>query len=332
MSLEAEVLAALLAWLDKGESAFLCTVTSTWGSSPRPVGSLMACTKEGLQAGSLSGGCVEEALLASLASGFLVCDEPVFIRYGETTEEQQCLQLPCGGTLGVFIEPVKAGGVFHQHIAEIVNALQQRKLVRRIYNYVSRHFICGVPETEREAENNESASAFFDFENIDKGSVIRHCYGPQFHLFLIGVSEVSRALARFALLMDYRVTVCDSRAEQIARWNIAGARAVCAMPDELLLKEACDPRSAIIALAHDPRVDDMGLMEAFNTDAFFIGAMGSLRTSEARRLRLLELGVTEAQLNRLHAPVGMMTGSKTPAEIAVSILAQLTSVRNGVSH
>lgn len=328
MAPETEVLSSLLQWLQQGREAFLCTVASTWGSSPRPVGSLMACTRDGLQRGSLSGGCVEDALLAALASGELVTDgQPAFIRYGETEEEQQRLQLPCGGVLGVLVEPVLPGAHFHRVLPELLTALEQRQCVLRDYDYATRHFSIAVPE---KGGVHPSLSLITPLCEISGKHRIRQLYGPCFHLFLIGVSEVSRAVARFALQMDYRVTLCDPRPERIEQWDVPDVETCCAMPDEALLVRANDPRSAILALAHDPRVDDMGLMAAFETEAFFIGAMGSLRTSAARRERLLQLGVSAQQLERLHAPVGIHNGSKTPVEIAVSILAQLSAVRSGL--
>jgi xanthine dehydrogenase accessory factor len=156
---------------------------------------------------------------------------------------------------------------------------------------------------------------------------LRQVYGPQYHLFLVGISEVSRALAKFALLMDYRVSVCDPRPEQIAAWNVDNVQLIRAMPDDAVGKYANDSRSAVLALTHDPRIDDMGLMEAFNTEAFYIGAMGSSATSAKRRQRLLQLDIAEADLERLHAPIGLPIGSKTPSEIAIAILAELTQVR-----
>jgi xanthine dehydrogenase accessory factor len=151
-------------------------------------------------------------------------------------------------------------------------------------------------------------------------------YGPRYQLFLIGASQVSMYLAEFAQKLDYHVLVCDPRENMIDQWPVEGAQLVNDMPDDAVRKHV-DAFSAVIALTHDPRIDDMGLMEALRTEAFFVGAMGSTRTSAKRRERLLQLDLTEAEIGRLHAPVGLPIGSKTPAEIAISILAQLTALR-----
>jgi len=145
---------------------------------------------------------------------------------------------------------------------------------------------------------------------------------------LIGAGQVSLYLADMAQKLDYQVIVCDPRQEMLDQWHVDGVRLTNEMPDDAVRQFSQDNFSAIIALTHDPRIDDMGLMEALKTHAFFIGAMGSTRTSAKRRERLLQLDLTEAEINRLHAPVGLPIGSKTPAEIAIAILAQLTALRS----
>ena len=153
-------------------------------------------------------------------------------------------------------------------------------------------------------------------------------YGPRYQLFLIGAGQVSMYLAQFAQALDYHVVVCDPREEMIDQWPIEGVQLINGMPDDAVKEHANDHFSAIIALTHDPRIDDMGLMEALKTEAFFIGAMGSLRTSAKRRERLALLDLSKDEISKLHAPVGLPLGSKTPAEIAIAILAQLTGLRS----
>lgn len=281
-------------WLSNAETVWLCTVMRTWGSSPRPVGSLLACNKNGEYIGSLSGGCVEEDLLARIVFGEFSATVSR-IQYGSTTEESEKFRLPCGGILDVAIEKLQHSDELLSGIATIISALEQRQ--RIVWQ-----------------------QAFSD---------VHHVLGPPFRLLLIGVSEVSRAVAQVALLMDYEVLVCDPRADARARWDIANVTVLAQLPDDAVREYGDDNHCAILALTHDPRIDDMGLMEAFNTRAFYIGAMGSLRTSQQRRKRLAMLDVSEQQLQRLHAPIGLDTGSKTPMEIAVSVLAELTAVRAG---
>lgn len=316
-SLDLEVFPKLIGWLERGIPAWLCTVTSTWGSAPRDVGSLMACNAEGQQSGSLSGGCIEEDLLESFTRGELAGDHPQHLLYGATPEEAERLKLPCGGTLGVLLEPMQPERdlpwlrVVQQHI-------EQRQCITRQIDFQN-----GVSDL-----TPSSVNPVFSFARDGARPIsLQQVYGPQYHLFLVGISEVSRSLARFALMMDYRVSVCDPRPEQIAQWDVEHVQLIQAMPDDAVAKHANDPRSAVLALTHDPRIDDMGLMEAFNTNAFYIGAMGSAATSAKRRERLRLLDINEEQLQRLHAPIGLPIGSKTPAEIAISILAQLTQAR-----
>jgi len=153
-------------------------------------------------------------------------------------------------------------------------------------------------------------------------------YGPRYQLVLIGCGQVSQYLAEMAKALDYHVIVCDPREHLMEQWPVEGIQLITGMPDDVVRAQANDQFSAIIALTHDPRIDDMGLMEALTTEAYFIGAMGSRKTSENRRHRLKQLDLTDAQINRLHAPVGLPIGSKTPAEIAIAILAQLTALRS----
>lgn len=316
-SLDLEVFSTLIEWLERGTPAWLCTVTSTWGSAPRDIGSLMACNAEGQQCGSLSGGCIEEDLLEKITRGEIAHNRAQHLIYGENPEEAERLKLPCGGTLGVLLEPLTAARDL-AWLKTVQQHIEKRECITRNVNFEN-----GEAELK---PGGEGGQFVFAREGAAPLS-LQQVYGPQYHLFLIGISEVSRALAKFALLMDYRVSICDPRPEQIAGWDIGNVERIKAMPDDAVGKYANDRRSAILALTHDPRIDDMGLMEAFNTEAFYIGAMGSMATSEKRRQRLKQLDITDSDLQRLHAPVGLPIGSKTPSEIAIAILAELTRVR-----
>jgi xanthine dehydrogenase accessory factor len=309
------VLSKLLGWLQTGQRVWLCTVIKTWGSSPRPVGSLLSCNQQGEIAGSLSGGCVEDDLIEKLINGDIAADGPVEMIYGKTQEESDRFGLPCGGQLHITIEPMRAEHA--EPIETIVQHLRQRTCIQRTTNLktgaiavqpVPRFQHLKITETPTEHE-------------------VTQVFGPRFQLFLIGAGPVSIYVAQMALTLDYQVLVCDPRPEMIEQWPVEGVQLVNDMPDDAVDKYADDKFSAIIALTHDPRIDDMGLMQALKTDAFFVGAMGSDRTSAKRRERLLQLDLTQAEIDKLHAPVGLAIGSKTPAEIAISILAQLTALR-----
>jgi xanthine dehydrogenase accessory factor len=149
-------------------------------------------------------------------------------------------------------------------------------------------------------------------------------------LLIIGAGQLSRMLAQIASAMDYHVTVCDPREEYRAGWPLPDVPLVHAMPDDLVLEMQLDSRSAVVALTHDPKLDDMALMEALKTDAFYIGAIGSRANNAKRRERLLQFDLSAEQIARLHGPIGLYIGSKTPPEIAISILAEMTAIKNGV--
>lgn len=322
-----QVLSQLTRWLEAGEACWLATVVKTWGSSPRPVGSLLCCNSRGQVAGSLSGGCIEEDLLEQLQRGELATDKPHLLVYGVTQEETERFGLPCGGQLHVVIEPQMDQRNLPQ-FQQVTDRLAQRECVERQVDIA----------TGEVAVANKEGFAHLrfigDFANTStpNDKFLVQTYGPRYQLFLIGAGQVSMYLAQMAQMLDYHVVVCDPREHQLEQWAIEGAQLVGDMPDDAVKKYADDYFSAIIALTHDPRVDDMGLMEALKTDSFFIGAMGSTRTSANRRERLLQLDLSEAQVDRLHAPVGLPLGSKTPAEIAIAILAQLTALRSEKEH
>ena len=319
---DTEVLNQLTRWVEAGQMAWLCTVVKTWGSSPRPIGSLLCCNDEGHVAGSLSGGCIEEDLLERLKDGKLATDKPELLIYGATEEEVERFQLPCGGQLHVVIEPMSE----KKHLTalqQIVNRLATRECIERTLDVAT-----GDMQVE-EKERFKHLTFVGDFENNDnEGKTLTQTYGPRFQLFLIGAGQVSMYLAQFAQALDYHVVVCDPREDMIEQWPIEGVQLINDMPDDAVRANANDHFSAIIALTHDPRIDDMGLMEALKTEAFFVGAMGSTRTSAKRRERLEILDLTREQIARLHGPVGLPIGSKTPAEIAIAILGQLTALRS----
>ncbi|MBQ73833.1 MAG: hypothetical protein CMQ20_02270 [Gammaproteobacteria bacterium] len=318
-----QVLKQLTTWVEAGQMSWLCTVVKTWGSSPRPVGSLLCCNDEGHISGSLSGGCIEEDLLDKLQQGALAQQTPEVLVYGATAEESDRLGLPCGGQLHVVIEPFPGQKSLKQ-LQHMVKRLQTR-------DYVERKVDIATGDMTIEDKERFSRLQFIgDFDNTDIANerFLVQTYGPRHQLFLIGAVQVSMYLAEMAQALDYHVVVCDPRENMIEQWKVEGVQLVTDMPDDAVRKYANDPLTAIIALTHDPRVDDMGLMEALKTDAFFVGALGSQRTSASRRERLAQLDLSEDEISRLDAPVGLSIGSKTPAEIAIAILAQLTALRS----
>ena len=240
---------------------------------------------------------------------------PEFIRYGETEEEATKFGLPCGGQLDIVIEPLQVQNNTESTYGQINATLDQRRSIRRTVQL-------DTGEIEL-AETSVFSPLVYDAEN----GFLAQTYGPRFQLFIVGSNMVAQYVAEFAQKLDYRITVIDTSQSNLDSFTVPGVEKRCDLPDEVIQREANDNNSAVVALSHDPRLDDMALIGAFETSAFYIGAMGSKRTSTARRERLQELGVSDLELQRLHAPIGFDIGSKTPPEIAISILAQITKTQ-----
>lgn len=304
------VLEHALAWLDEGVRVVLVTVAETWGSSPRPVGSLLAISEDGRFCGSVSGGCIEEHLVAHIDREFPA--QPYLTAYGVSADEAQRFGLPCGGNLRIVVEPI----IDANSIASVVAALRERRRVVRTLDLNS-----GVASVA-EAGNEER----FSFD----GAQMKTVHGPHWRLILVGAGHLARYLARMALMLDFTVFVTDPRLEYRAQWDIPEATLLEGMPDDAILALGIDAHTAVLTTAHDPKVDDMALLEALKSDAFYIGSLGSSRTSVKRRIRLALFDLTQQQIDRLHAPAGIYIGSHTPAEIALSMIAEVVAARNGL--
>lgn len=299
------------AWLHAGKRVWLCTITETWGSSPRPAGSWLAVSDEGDWSGSVSGGCLEEDLLnRSVAGG---PDTPQFIDYGISDQERDDFRLPCGGRIRLMVEPLFPKRDL-AHVEVVLEALKARSPVTRIVCLASGNARC------EPADHRETGISV-------EGQVLTHGLVPDFRLLLVGAGEVARYVGEFARAADFSVTLCEPRSRFSEGWMHTGLPLVHALPDDLVSRSFNDSWAGVLALAHDPRVDDMALLAALKSQVSYVGAMGSARTSAQRRERLASLGVTEEQLARLRAPIGIDIPSKTPAEIAVSVVAELIVVR-----
>ncbi len=309
---DSEVLAAAAAWLEQGRGAYLVTVVRTWGSAPCPPGALLAVRDDGEFVGSVSGGCVEEDLAARLAARVGPQTFPALETYGVDREQTHRFGLPCGGRLELLIEQL-ASPVPLRTLLAAIDA--RRILARRV--------CLASGEASLHAAARDAAFQF------DGANAVR-LFGPQWRLLLIGAGQLSRHVAQMALALDYHVIVCDPREEYARAWSLPGAELDTGMPDEVVRARATDARAAVIALTHDPRLDDLALIEALAAPTFYVGALGSQSNNAKRRARLAELGLTASQLARLHGPVGLPIGSRTPAEIAVAIVAELTAERHGV--
>ncbi len=311
-SQDSEVLAAVRRWADGSHRFALVTVARTWGSAPRPPGAWMALRDDGLVVGSVSGGCIEDDLIARMVAGEISGTQPCVQRYGVTLGQARRFGLPCGGVLDLVIEPAPDGRL----LDELARRIGTGQLALRTIDVDT-----GFVEIRDGCRNDQLA---WD------GRRLTTVHGPAWRLLIIGAGQISRYLAQMAQALDYQVLICDPRAEYSAAWDVAGAALVAGMPDNAVMDLGLDPRSAVVALTHDPKLDDMALLEALKSPAFYVGAIGSHANSAKRRARLLQhFDLSEAEVARLHGPVGLAIGSRTPPEIAVSILADMTAAKNG---
>ena len=313
-STDSEVLHAAVDWLDEGAAVTLVTVTSTWGSAPRRAGALMVIKDDGRFVGSVSGGCVEDDLVQRTLRGEFEQQPPALIEYGVNTATTRRVGLPCGGRLQLLVEYLDAAPPLRK-ILDGVEAGQR----------VTRRVCLNTGESSLHAA---SATDEFTFDGDNMVKV----FGPDWRMLIIGAGELARRVAQLARTLDYAVTICDSRPEYASGWEVEGTEFTATPPAALIQQYAPDPHSVILALAHAPVLEDEALVAALKTDAFYIGALGSRKNQLARSGRLRRLGLSDAQLARLHGPVGLAIGSHTPAEIAIAITAALIEARNQKGH
>jgi xanthine dehydrogenase accessory factor len=311
-SLDLQVLGQGRDWRRDGHAVWLVTVLETWGSAPRPPGALLAMRDDGLVVGSVSGGCVEDDLIERVRTGERVAT-PSLIAYGVSKEEAARFGLPCGGNLRLVQEPL----VETRWIDDVLERTLRHELVARVLDIAT-----GKVRVESAARGDAFA---FD------GKTLRALYGPRWRMLVIGAGQLSRALAQMALGLDFEVTVCDPREEYHLTWDVPGTIFSKAMPDDLAIEMQLDPHTAVVAVTHDPKLDDLALLEALKSPAFYIGALGSRGNTAKRKERLALFDLSSAEIERLHGPIGLDIGSRTPAEIAVAILAEIIAVRNGVA-
>src|SRR3989442_6019100 len=312
-------------WRKAGKLAVLARVVRTWGSSPRLVGSIMALCEDGAVVGSVSGGCIEDDLIYRHTQAYapaagqdsgnktIPSGPPAFVKYGVTADEAHRFGLPCGGTLEQLLEydPDAAS------LAQLVAALEAGQLMQRSVRLQDGAVL--LSQATAPAELSLSAKELVN------------TFGPEYRMLLIGAGQLTEYLATMALFSGFAVTVCDPREEYRSAWSVPGATVLSEMPDDVVIASKPDRRSCVIALTHDPKLDDLALLEALKTEAFYVGAIGSRRNNDARHARMIEyFEQTEESLARLRGPIGIYIGSKTPPEIAVSVMAEVLAVKNGV--
>jgi len=317
-NLDVMVLRTLRDWRQAGRRALLTTVVRTWGSSPRPVGSIMALASDGAVIGSVSGGCIEDDLIARYsrahgATADMPSGAPVLVKYGITADDAHRFGLPCGGTLELMIEfdPDAAS------LDELVRKLESGRLMERTVQLAD--------GAVRLAESIAPAAL-----TVDDTQLV-NTFGPEYRMLLIGAGQLAEYLATMARFSGFAVTLCDPRAEYRTAWAVPGVTLSTEMPDDAVKAFRPDRRSCVVALTHDPKLDDLALLEALDSEAFYVGAIGSRRNAQARRERMIEhFEQTDSSLVRLRGPIGIFIGSKTPSEIAVSVMAEILAVKNGV--
>jgi len=308
-----EALESAADWFDRGDETYLATVVHTWGSAPRPVGSMMALRRDGHIRGSVSGGCIEDDLDRRAREGQFKGPIPHVLEYGAQAEEAHQFGLPCGGTIRVVVE-----------------CLTQSTWLHTLLDTVRRQ-----GQITRKLDLRTGITTLHDGSLVNRlqydGEFLVTAHGPRHRLIIIGAGQLSRHVATMALSLDYQVTVCDPRSSYLDEWDIAGVTLSREMPDDLVLRLRPDDHCAVLSLTHDPKLDDMALLEALKSAAFYVGAIGSQRNNGMRRERLALFDLTPEQISRLHGPVGLYLGSRTPPEIAVAILAEMTAIRNGIT-
>ena len=323
LSLDKQVIQQTRQWLTEGHTVWLCTVLASYGSSPREPGSMMVAMADNRHLGSLSGGCVEEDFLQRVARGDFE-QQAERIHYGADTNLPDCnVTLPCGGTLEILVERLQPSAQAVEHLTAINNAITQHQFIGRRVN-------CATGE--QALQNIQAAAPRI---RIDPQShSIDIALGPVARLIIAGVSPVSVFCSEYALSLGFEVIVCDPEPERWATTHFPNVQQEHLLPSEFIARaNAVHKGTAIVALTHDPRIDDLAMLEAIHTQAFYIGVMGSHKTSRARAERLQRIGhLSDAQLQRIHMPIGLALGSKTPAEIALAVMADVLRVQRGIGR
>ncbi len=306
-----------LGWHRSGIGAALATVTETWGSAPRRVGSQLAISGQGEIVGSVSGGCVEGAViveaLEALESGTMR-----ELEFGVSDQDAFAVGLACGGTIRILVEPV--GAVMTEALlADLVEARAGRRPVAYVADLDSgaRHLVHdGYPDRFR-MDRSGFAEGTRSFAAI---------HNPPLRLIVVGAVHIAQALVPMARIAGYDPVVIDPRETFGAAVRFPGERVVNDWPDEAVEAEGLDQRTALVLLTHDPKLDDPALEKALRSGCFYIGALGSSRTHGKRVARLESLGFSASEIGRIHAPIGLDIGASGPSEIAVSIIAEMTRV------
>ncbi len=329
--IDIEALRQAQVWLHQDKAVALAWVTKSWGSAPRPPGACLAVAEDGSFAGSVSGGCVEGDVIAE-ALEVMAAGTFKSLRYGVTHNRAWEAGLACGGTIELCVHPCPERAVVDDMIARydarqpFVAALDLNRGHFHLWTSAAApspllaDALATALQTETTARISEQPEAY-----------VLIPFAPRLRLVIVGAVHIAQALCPMATLAGYAVTIIDPRPAFASRQRFPDTTLVHAWPDEALRTLKPDDRTAIVALTHDPKLDEAALEAALASKAFYIGALGSRKTQAARRRRLRAGGHDAAALDRIHGPVGLAIGARGPAEIAVAILAEMTAALRGVT-
>ena len=306
-----------LRWHRDGRGAVLANVIETWGSAPRPVGSQLAVSGEGEMMGSVSGGCVEGAVVAEAAEA-LKTGESKVLTFGVSDEEAFAVGLACGGTIRVLVEPV-GKAVTEAMLNDLVEARAHRAAVAYVVNLASW-------DRNLAPRGGEHEDRFRADKSGVEGDEFICIHNPPLRMVVVGAVHIAQPLVRMARDCGYDVTLIDPREAFGSATRFPGETILNDWPDEAMAAVGLDARTAVVTLTHDTKLDDPAIQAALKSGVFYLGCLGSTRTHAKRVARLTEAEFTEADIARIHAPVGLDIGAKSPGEIAVSVMAQITQV------
>ena len=305
-----------LDWYRAGKGAALATVVQTWGSAPRRVGAMLAVSGDGEMAGSVSGGCVEGAVVAEALEA-IEDGAARMLEYGVADGDAFAVGLACGGTIRVLVQPV--GGALPKGVlADLVEVRGARRPAALVSPPDS------PPRLELSGHEDRFRMDRSGFAEDEATFVAIH--NPPLRLIVVGAVHIAQALVPMARQVGYDPVVIDPRTAFASADRFPGVTLLDEWPDDGVRALGLDARTALVLLTHDPKLDDPALAEALRSDVFYIGALGSSRTHAKRLERMAEAGFSQADLARIHGPVGLDIGAAGPAEIALSILAQMTQV------
>jgi xanthine dehydrogenase accessory factor len=319
MTITSEDIPALaLDWHRAGRGAVIATVVETWGSAPRAVGSQLVIGGDGVMQGSVSGGCVEGAVITEALEA-VEDGKPRLMEFGVSDDEAFAVGLACGGQIKVMVDPV--GSVMPEAmLAELVEARAARRPVAVVADLVTgERRLAGVAEFPERFRLDRSGVE-------EDGRTFVAIHNPPLRMIVVGAVHIAQPLVVMARLAGYDPVIVDPRPAFGSATRFPGEVILEDWPDEALKAQGLDARTAVVTLTHDPKLDDPAIRAALASAVFYLGCLGSKRTHAKRVARLTEAGFTEGQIARIHAPVGLDLGGRTPGEIAVSIMAQIVTV------